>query len=686
MWVLSLVLAALSLLLLALNWSDPSAHVFDYWVENAILATVFSTVGAVVASRRPDHPVGWLFCAIGFIGGLRLLGAWYMTYTLLAQHGELLGGWVATWLSSWVWAPHIGLFVFLGLLFPDGKLPSPLWRPFAWLVAVVVVVGTVVGAISPGPIRGFEPLQNPLGIEGIPNATDLIEALIYILGVVAAASVSARLRRARGVQRQQIKWFAYATVMLAVSANLTYVVSETINIQWLRWVGFVPAMVALAGLPVAMGIAILRYRLYNIDLIINRTMVYGALSASVVSLYVLIVWALGIALAALFQARGGLAVSLVATGVVAVLFAPLRERLQRGVNRLMYGDRDEPYAVLSRLGRRLEATIAPEATLSTIVETVAQALKLPYVSIELEQDGRFQRMAERGSRTGELVILPLVYQRETVGRLILTPWGSGETFSPADRRLLEDVARQAEVAVHAVRLTAELQHSRERLVAAREEERRRLRRDLHDGLGPTLGGLTLGLDAARGALTRDPSTAAALLWELKVQTQEAVSDVRRLVYGLRPPALDDLGLIAAVRQQAAKHGLLTNDLLSGARGRAGSKNGLVFQVEAPDDLPPLPAAVEVACYRIVQEAMTNVARHAGARSCRVGISTDGAESALELEVIDDGVGIPEERRAGVGMSSMRERAEELGGTLSIESVPAGGTRVVARLPLPAKEK
>jgi signal transduction histidine kinase len=233
-----------------------------------------------------------------------------------------------------------------------------------------------------------------------------------------------------------------------------------------------------------------------------------------------------------------------------------------------------------------------------------------------------------------------------------------------------------------VRLTADLQRSRERLVTTREEERRRLRRDLHDGLGPTLGFLTLGLDTARRLFTHDPKGAEALLLELKGQTQEAVSDVRRLVYDLRPPALDDLGLIPAIRQQAANHGNVAEDPNAKGTGLTDGKNGIDFSVEVLEDLPPLPAAVEVACYRIAQEAIANVSRHSGARSCRVKLSvSDAYEQVLVLEVEDDGAGIPEDRSAGVGMSSMRERAEELGGALSVKTVPEGGTRVVARLPI-----
>ena len=421
------------------------------------------------------------------------------------------------------------------------------------------------------------------------------------------------------------------------------------------------ALFSLLVVPIFTYIAIVRHHLYDIDVVINRTLVYGALSACVVGIYVLAVVALG----ALFQARGNLAVSLLATGLVAVLFQPLRSRLQRSVNRLMYGERDDPYAVVSRLGRRLEATLAPEVVLPTLVETIAQALKLPYAAIILNEGEGVRTAATYGSPRGEPETLPLVYQREEIGRLVLSPRAPGERFSDADRSLLEDLARQAEVAVHAVTLTSDLQHSRERLVTTREEERRRLRRDLHDGLGAQLAGLNVQAGALRRLIPRDPDAADKLVVELRDELRSAIAEIRRLVYDLRPPALDDMGLVEALRRLAERY---------------GSEDGqLSVLVEAPEDLPDLPAAVEVAVYRITQEALTNVARHARARSCVVRLAVN---EELELEIVDDGVGIPAERSAGVGLSSMRERASELGGSCVVERASDGGTRVLVRLPLP----
>jgi len=291
----------------------------------------------------------------------------------------------------------------------------------------------------------------------------------------------------------------------------------------------------------AVAVAIVRHHLYDIDPLINRTLVYGLLTALVVGLYVATVSLLGVA----FRQRAGLLASLVATGVVAVVFQPLRERLQRWVNRLLYGERQDPYRVLAGLGQRLEATVAPQAVLPGVVEAIAQALRLPYVAIELGRGNELEPVAVWGPAVGEPFVVPLVYQAEPIGRLLLGPRARGEPFSPADRRLLADLAGPVAMAASAVRLTGDLQRSRQRLVTALEEERRRLRRDLHDGLGPALAGVTLEIGAARNLLGRDPAAADALLARLQAETKAATAEIRRVAYGLRPPALDELGLVGA---------------------------------------------------------------------------------------------------------------------------------------------
>jgi two-component system NarL family sensor kinase len=632
---------------------------------------VFATVGALIVARQAGNAVGWLCCAVGLTSSLALngLGFAYVHYALAGPGGGMPGGvWVA-WLSEWLNDVSFGLGPLIFLLFPNGRPPSAGWRPVVWFAAIMAGLAGLLDALRPGPMVNFPFVDNPVGLPNqlalfLSNAVGLIEVLLFVIG---AASVFVRFRIARGIERQQIKSFAYAASLIGVGVVPVLALPEIVTLDAQQIPPWAPLLaneywsLAVTAIPVSIGVAILRYRLYDIDLLINRTLVYGGMTAAIVGFYVLVVGYLGL----LFQTRGEVA-SLLAAGLAAVIFEPLRRRLQMAVNRLLYGQRDEPYVVLSRLGQRLEAALVPEAIPSTIVETVREALNLPYVALRLRSAEGEQVVAASGTPSPFAERVEVPYQQEVIGTLLLGPRGAGEAFSPADRRLLEDLALQVGVALHAIQLTTALQRARERLVATREEERRRLRRDLHDGLGPQLASQTLGLDAARTLLRQDPEAADTLLATLREHTQTAVADIRRLVYELRPPALDDLGLVAALRQHAAPY----------------AQAGLQVVLDAPDPLPALPAAVELAAYRIAQEALTNVARHAQARTCFMRLHADRGIGRLCLEVSDDGRGLPADVRSGVGLISMRERATELGGRCAIESGPQGGTRVWAELPIP----
>ncbi len=640
-----------------------------YIMAHAIIfAATWWTLAAVLVWRKPTDRMA-LFAALVFV----LFGAG------LSGVMNALADSASTWGVSVKFVNNLGFvsfFIFL-YLFPDGWF-VPRWT--RWLTVLWLVV-TITDAFFPG---------SPID----PDTWGLGPGLFSGLLVSGLFAQVYRYRRVSGpVQRQQTKW-----VVFGVAAAFGSLVGTMLLLM------LIPALdqpTSLAGMvlerasalvllliPLCIGFAILRHRLWDVDILINRTLVYGALTACVVGFYVLVVGAAG----ALFRMGDNLLISLVATGCVAALFQPLRERLQRAVNRLMFGERDEPYAVLSRLGRRLEGTLAPDTVLPTVVQTVREALRLPYAAIALTQDEAFTLVAASGTPPAAPLRLPLAYQHELVGELLVAPRAPGEAFSPADRRLLDDLARHAGVAVHAVRLTAELQRSREHLVTAREEERRRLRRDLHDGLGPALSSVLLKVGAARRLLPPD-SAADDVLVEVRDDVRRVVADVRRLVYDLRPPALDQLGLALAIGEHAEA---------------CAAHSGLRVTIDAPDHLPPLPAAVEVAAYRIAQEALTNVVRHAHARTCTIRLALAArpaptgqgqahvaghdpqppvvSTSAFCLEVIDDGVGLPTPqagtpRHAGVGLTAMRERAAELGGTCTVEAAPAGGTRVLAHLPL-----
>lgn len=368
-----------------------------------------------VPRRRPEPRVRLAF---------ETFAGEYTIYGIVTEPGALPFASAMAWLAAW---PEllggILFFVFLPLYFPEGRLVSPRWRPVARLAVV---------ALLPGKVRYNSEIVNPLGIEALRPVRDPSEtvglALFMAFILVSLASLVVRFRRSRGEERQQLKWFTYAVSVVLVWFLVNWPIEDAIP-------DLFPVLdsLVISGVPVAAGIAILRYRLYDIDLLINRTLVYGALTACVVGVYVLIVGYLG----ALFQTSENLLISLVATGLVAVLFQPLRERLQRTVNHLMYGERDDPYAVLSHLGQRLEATLKPGAVLPAIVETVAQALKLPYVAIALQESDEhddFTVAAAWGSPVDSPLRLPLVYQHETVGQFLLAPRMGEEDFSVADRR------------------------------------------------------------------------------------------------------------------------------------------------------------------------------------------------------------------------------------------------------------
>jgi signal transduction histidine kinase len=346
----------------------------------------------------------------------------------------------------------------------------------------------------------------------------------------------------------------------------------------------------------------------------------------------------------------------------------LRDRLQLGVNRLMYGRRDEPVTVLSQLGARLEETMVPDEILPRLVDTVVQALKLPYAAIALKVAEQFKIQAEGGHATGRTESFLLIYQGETIGQLVVARRAPDEDFNHADRLLLTNIARQAGAVAHSVRLTAALQQSRQQLVTAREEERRRIRRDLHDGLGPTLANMAMRLEQARESLPPDASESDALLAALTAQAQTTITDIRRLVYELRPPDLDEYGLVSALREYLHRI----------------QPKGTAVTLTAPEARPALPAAVEVAAYRIVQEAVNNAVKHAKADTIKVVLILPEAPEpslSLHIEVCDNGIGLPVDHPVGIGLHSMRERAEELGGSCHIGNRANGGVQVVAQLPI-----
>lgn len=608
------------------------------------IAVIFTACAIVIFVRKPNDPftifVTIMLVTFGtatFTGGLQGVASAYPQLEWLTQTIALIGS--------------VGILAFF-FVFPNGRF-TPRWT-------IAVFIGWFLYQI----LRYYFP-NSALILHGDAAIYNLLFVAFFLSGV--AAQIYRYVRVSNAVERQQTKWVLYGLTIgmggYLVLRILSLLVSDPTGSGVLASLGVVTiATLFILLIPISITVAVIKYRLWDINPIINRTLVYGALSFLTIAFYIIIVGGFALYFR---NNETNLVISFIATGIVAILFEPLRQRLQRTVNRLMYGERDDPATVLTRLSQRLDSSLAPDSVLQTIVETLAQTLRLPYAAItffSLDEEPRI--IAEFGRPPSEVTHLPLTYQTERVGELILAPRASGESFSPADMKLISIIAQQAGLAAYTVRLNNDLQKSRERLVTAQEEERRRLRRDLHDGVGPTLASLSQRLDTAADLVESDPGRSVQLLKDLKGQVKGTLAEIRRLVYALRPPVLDEFGLVSAIREHVAQY---------------SGPNGLSITFDVTEPMPPLPAAVEVAAYRIALEAFTNIINHAQATTCHIKVRTE--DNCLVLEVADNGTGISGNRQTGVGLTSMRERAAELGGEYFIENVPAGGTRVGARLPL-----
>ena len=600
-----------------------------------VQAVAFAVLGLFLFRRKSGDAMGvivsWLLISIGLgfnptIVYLPLLSpAWHLPVTLF-QAGLF-----------------VSAFLFL-CLFPDGRF-FPAWSRHAALAWLGYAL-----------LWPFFPQLNPHRATTVWPA--LAFATVITLGIIFQV---VRYRRLSGPdERRGAKWvvagFTVANSALVGITMLSASPTITVPIAVLILLSLAPVLI-----PVNMAIAIQRQNLWDVGSLVRKTLVYGLLTVLLAGIYYAGVVVLQNLLAATTGRREPIAIILT-TLLIAALFQPVRDRLQRGVNRLLFGERDDPYVVLSQLTRQLRQTGEPGLTLPAVAATITRALKLPYAAIELSDGDAGRTVAASGRASMETESWPLLYQGEIVGRLLVAPRSPGEAFTPRERRLLQDIATQAGAVAYSARLLAALQGSRERLVLAREEERRRIRRDLHDELGPSLASQTFMLDTAIDLLKADPMAAAEVLQTLKSRNQELVGDIRRLAYELRPPALDELGLLGALRAHTSQ-----------------IPSPTVSTTAIPDPLPPLPAAVEVAAYRIALEAVNNTVRHAAARTCAITLETTAAR--LTLTIADDGAGLSIGNPTGIGLRSMRERAEEVGGALSVGNTPTGGAQVTAVLPL-----
>ncbi|MBL7487296.1 hypothetical protein I6A62_04215 [Frankia sp. AgW1.1] len=626
-------------------------------------AVPYAVVGGFLISRRPDLPFGWLLAGTAVAVSVGSAVAGVATLAALRGDTSSLIGWGHA-AGSLEWLP-VCVQGLVNVRFPSGRLSTrgdrllerALLAGCGIALFAGVFNGTTYSTVLPdGTTRQIRnSLTSGTTIGHLASDLTVVVPIVILLGLVAGLRVVRRAWKTSGVERDQLRWRAFGVVLalclfpLAVTDTLPEVPSALDGVVF----------VATLAIPVV------RYRLWAIDTIIRRSMVYAVAITVEVAAFA----GIAVGIAAVASERFGL---LVAAAVTAVAFAPALGRSRRLVDHVFYGDRNDPYRALSDVGRRLAAVAAPGEVLPGVVAAVADSLRLPYVAIERPSDG--SALAVHGdpamAEGAGAERWPAVYQGATVGMLVASPRRGEAVFDTRDRVVLADIARQAGAAVHAEALTADLRESRQRLVSAREEERRRLRRDLHDGLGPLLTSIGLNIDAARarralatsgGASTETPDP---LLARAKDASSQAIADLRGIVYGLRPPALDDLGLAGAVRTHV---------------DRLVETGGPQVAVDL-DGLPELPAAIEVAAFRITVEAVTNVVRHAQARCCTARVHVDD-QGALIVDVADDGTARTS-WPAGVGLLAMHERAGEVGGTLTAGPTAAGG-RVRASLPLAA---
>ena len=627
-----------------------------------------AAVAVLVVLNHPSSPwdrIGAIVSAAAWIGSgaLVVLRATPTRVNLLVGCTLLANG-VATPVSvatsgtpgAEVGRGLLSLALTLGVLtlsvFPDGRF-APGWLKGVCVVFALWQVVTVVGTSG--------------------DVLDVVGGVVFFVGFGApiGAQVVRYRKESDPAQRAKTKWVVYGfctflTVSLAVA--LPYFAP--------RWFPDLVApgstyddfqnavsVLAILVIPVCFTLAMLVGNLFDVDAVISRTLVYGALSVAVTAGYLSIVGVFGV----LVGGQHERVAPLIAATVIAVLFGPLRSWLQVRVRRVVYGLRAEPYTALSELGRQLATSTREDDVPTRLVSTIRRSMRAPYVAVAVGDETGFPVTAESGIPTLQRLTLPLMHRGEQVGTL-LVGYDERHPLSSADRSLLADLCSQAGGAIHGLQLTAslrrgaaQLQVAREQLVISREESRRRLRRDLHDGLAPTLAAAGLIAETAAALAEHDPAKSGRLLAELQDTLQAAVSDIRAIVDDLRPPALDELGLVQALRERAS-------DLAQ----------AVTVEVRGPETLPPLPAAVEVAAFRICQEALMNVLKHSGARKARVTI---GIGDGLDLAIEDDGSGLGHQMPGGVGLTSMRERAAELGGRCAVDEPSAGGTRVSVWLPL-----
>jgi signal transduction histidine kinase len=676
-FAVSAILSAGAAVFLVLAWDTPM-RLTEFGTRGyaIVWSLVVGGVGAVLASLRPRNPIGWIFCGLGLLAGILAFTSEYARWAIDARHGIPPGGVYAAWLVEWIWIPLItGLAVVAGI-FPDGRFLTRGWRRAMWAAIAISLVPTALTAVIPR-LTVYAGVNNPVGVggRGVRAAAVASTTLMVPVVVVGAAAIVRRFRRSRGEERLQLKWLTLSTILVAAMFAVYGVLvifqgtvsPEGPRLTWLEDL----TILAFLAVPVSVAFGVLKYRLYDIDIVINKAVVYGAIAVFITAVYLLVVIGVG----SLIGYASNPVLSAIAAAIIALAFQPARRGAQRLANRFVYGRRSTPYEVLSQLSSRFANAYSLDDALPRLAHVSADAVGAERATVWLRADGTLRPTASWPT-DGAIAPLPMPghglpsfgpretgfavrHQGDPLGAVsVVMP--ANEPLGPAQRKLLEDVAAQTGLVLRNVGLLEDLRASRRRLVAAQDAERRRLERNIHDGAQQQLVALQVKQHLAEGMIERAPGKARELMRQLQGDTAQALEDLRDLARGIYPPLLADKGLETALESQARK-------------------SPVPVTVES-DSLGRYAQVVEAAVYFCALEALNNLAKYARASTATVSLSQ--VDGMLTFEVADDGVGFElASATGGTGLQGMADRLEAIGGMLEVDSAVGSGTIVRGRVPI-----
>jgi signal transduction histidine kinase len=656
----------------------PVRNSFGFRGSDIVLILGIGAMGALIASRRPENSIGWLLLATSFIASISYAAAQYVILSLSEHHNALPATDFLAWLQNWLWVPLIGsVAVYAVSLFPDGRPLSPAWRRFLiFYVPVAMTAFAAAIAVTPGQLQGLPPgYSNPYAVSKSAGETfGSIGGMLFLTVLIGTVLATvARFRRSSGIQREQLKWLVLSASAVATSLAAGIPVYLLLGADR-AGVGVIAValtiILAVTSIPVAMGIAILRHRLYDINVVINKAVVFAALAAGITAGYALVVFGVGAAVGS-SAGKPNVGLSVAATALVAVAFQPLRAWARRLANRVVYGTRATPHDVLTVLGERISDAYSLDDVLPRVAMLVTEATAASAAEIWLRVGDEMRPTAAwpHDPPAGATILapgddhapdvpgaehtFPVRHQGELLGAIaVRTP--ANEQLTPADEQLLADLGSHAGLVLRNVRLIEELRASRQRLVSAQDQERRKIERNLHDGAQQHLVALSINLGLAETMIEGDPAQTKQFLAQLKADAGDALENLRDLARGIYPPLLADRGLVAAIRSHAAKAPVSTT-------------------VEAAE-LGRYPMEVEAAIYFCVLEALQNVGKYARATSAVVRLAEENGHIAFAVS--DDGAGFDAATSSrGAGLTNMTDRIEALGGRIEVSSKPGAGTTV-----------